>query len=64
MKENHNTFTVLFEKPETISFAFSIMKNIAETSALSRFPVELYCFIALGSTSSFCRLLKSIAINF
>ena len=63
MKENHSTFTVLFEKPKTVSFAFSIMKNIAETSALSRFPIEL-CFIALWSASSFCCLLKSIAINF
>ena len=63
MKENQSTFTVLFEKPKTVSFAFSIMKNIAETSALSRFPIEL-CFIALGSASSFCYLLKSIAINF
>ena len=46
-----------------IHFASSIMKNIFEPSALSRFPVKLICCIDFGLTSSFCCLLKSIAIN-
>ena len=52
MKINQNTLTVPFEKFETVSFASSIMKDIAEDSALSRFPVKLICWFAFGSTSS------------
>ena len=44
-------------------FASSIMKNIVEPSALSRFPVKYICYIAFGSASSFCCLFKSIAIH-
>ena len=31
MKENHNTFTVLFEKPETVSFAFNVIMSLIMT---------------------------------
>ena len=62
-KKNHNTLTVPFEKSQTVSFANSIMKNIVEPSALSRFPVKLICCIAFGPASSFYCLLKSVAIN-
>ena len=66
MKINQNTLTVPFEKFETVSFTSSIMKNIAEDSALSRFPVKLICWIAFGSTSSFVylNLLQLICSNF
>ena len=39
------------------------MKNIVEPSALSRFPIKLIFYTALGSASNFRCLLKSIAIN-
>ena len=52
--------TVSFEKFKTVSFAFSIMKNIA--AFFSGFPVKLICYIAFGSASSCC-LLKSITIS-
>ena len=63
MKWNHNTLTVPFEKSKTVSFASSIMKNIVESPTLSKFPVKLICWIAFGSASSFCCLLKSIAVH-
>ena len=44
--KNHNTLTLLFEKFKTVSFAPSIVKNIVEPSALSRFPVKLiFCML-------------------
>ena len=39
------------------------MKNIVKPFAQSRCPVKLICSIAFGSASSFCCLLKSVAIN-
>ena len=45
---------------EAVSLASSV--NIATLSS-SRFPVKLSFSIAFGSGSSFCCLLKSIAIN-
>ena len=62
-KINDNTLTVAFEKSRTGSFASSVMKNIVEHSAVSRFPVKLICCIALGSSSSFGCFLKSIPVN-
>ena len=59
----YKTFTVPCEKSKTVSFAFSIIKNIVAPSALSEFAVKLICWIALGSASRACCLLKSIAIN-
>ena len=61
--KNHNTLTVPFGKSKTVSFASSIMKNIVEHSALSRFPVKLICCNAFGSAYPFCCLLKSIPIK-
>ena len=58
-----NTLIVLFEKSKTVSFAPPIMKNIAEPFYLSRFSVKLIYYIAFGSASGFCCLLKSIAVN-
>ena len=49
-------------KSEMVPFASSVMKNVLLSS--SRFPVKLICCITSGSASSFCCLLKSIAINF
>ena len=46
-----------------VSFASSIMKNIAVFPFQSRFPVKLICSIAFVSTSSACCLLKSFAIT-
>ena len=37
--------------------------RIANESALFRFPVKLICCVAFGSASSFCCLLKLIAIS-
>ena len=59
VKQNYNTFTVPCEKSKIVSFASSIMKT---TSARSRFPVKLICFIAFGSASSAYCLLKSVAV--
>ena len=61
-KKNYNTFTVPCEKCKTVSFASSLMKNIAEPSTISRFRVKLICCIAFGSEISFRCLLKSVAI--
>ena len=58
----HNTFTFAYEKSKMVSFASSIMKNVAVFSSRPRFPVKLMYYIALGSVSSACRLLKSAAI--
>ena len=51
--------TLPFEK----IFRFFNNEKYCRTSALFRFPVKLICFIAFGSASSFCCLLKSIAIS-
>ena len=53
---------VPFEKPEIVSFASSIMKNVVAPSALSSFSGKLLCCIAFGSASVAYCLLKSIAI--
>ena len=58
-----NTLSVPFEKSKTVSFASSVIKNIVAPCALSRFPVKLNFRLAFGSSSVFCCLLKSIAIN-
>ena len=55
--------TVPFEKSKTVLFASSVMKYIVAPSALSRFPVNLICYFAFRSASSFCFLLKPITIN-
>ena len=47
------------EKSKIVSFPSSVMKNIVPL--FSRFPVKLICYIAFGSASSACFLLKSIA---
>ena len=60
---NLNTLTVLFEKSETVSFASSVMKNIVESSGLTRLLLKLICWIAFGSVSIIFSLLKSIAIS-
>ena len=57
-----NTFTVIFKKSNWVLFASSIMKNIVTLSS-SRFPVQLICVTLFRSASSFCCLLKSIAVN-
>ena len=60
MEHIYNTLTVPCEKSKMVSFASSIMKNIAAPAVQSRFPVKLICCIAFGSASSACCLLKSI----
>ena len=49
------------EKSKTVSFPFSIMKNIVAPPAWSKFPVKLICCIAFGLASSVYCLLKPIA---
>ena len=53
------------EKSVMVSFASSIMKNIVVLVIESRgsFSVKLICYIAFGSTSSACCVLKSIVID-
>ena len=58
----YKTFTVPSETFNTVSFASSIIKNIVVSPALSKFAVKLICWIALGSASRTCYLLKSVAI--
>ena len=62
IKYIYNTFTVPCEKSKTFSFASSRTKKIIVLFARSKFAVELICWIALGSTSNACCLLKYIAI--
>ena len=62
-KLNYKTFTIPCEKSKMFSIASSIIKNIVVPFALSRFPVKLIYYIAFGSVSSACCLLKSIAIS-
>ena len=57
-----NTLTVPCDKSKMISFTSSIMKNINLSLLPSRFRVKLVCYIAFGSASSACCLLKSISI--
>ena len=61
-KQNHNTLIVYFEKSKTVSVASLIMKYIPALSALFSVPVKV-SYIAFGLASSFCCLLKSIAIS-
>ena len=61
-KQYYNTFTVPSEKSKTVSFASSIVKNIVAPSPVSRFSLKLICWIAFGSRSSACYLLKSVPI--
>ena len=56
------TFTVPCENSKTVSFASSIIKNIVVFPGLSKFAVKFICWIAFGSESKACYLLKSIAI--
>ena len=63
MEHIHNTFTVPCENSKMVSFASSIMKNIAVFLAQSRFPVKVICCMAFPSASSICCLLKYIANN-
>ena len=64
LKENPlHTVTLPFQKPKTLSFASSVMKNIVEPSVLSRFLVKLTRCVIFVSTSNFCCLFESIAIN-
>ena len=62
-KQKYSTLTVPFEKSKIVSFAYSIIKKIAEPYALSRLPVKIICCINFGSASGFWCLLKSIAIK-
>ena len=61
-KEIYNTFTVPCEKYKIVSFDYLVMKNIVVFPALSKFPVKLIFWFALGSVSKSCCLRKSIAI--
>ena len=56
------TFTVPCEKSKTVYFASSIMKNIVVFPVLSKFAVKLIYWIALGSGSNACCLLKSTVV--
>ena len=58
----YNTFTVPCEKSKMVSFASSIMNNIVVFLSRSRFAVKLIFFIAVGSASSACCLLRSTAV--
>ena len=62
MEHIHNTLTVNCEKFKRVSFTSSIMRNIVAPSAQSRFPGDLIYWIAFGSASNACCLLKIIAI--
>ena len=59
----YKNYTVTCEKSKAVSFASSRMKNIVVIPAQSKFLVKLICWIALGSASRTCCLLKSISIN-
>ena len=61
-KLNYKTFTVPCEKSKTVSLVSSIIKSIFVFPALPRFAVKLICWIAYGSASRACCLLKSIAV--
>ena len=61
LKRNKIIITVLFEKSKIVSFTSSIIKNI--DVSFSIFLVKLIFCVAFGSASSFCCLLKSIAIS-
>ena len=52
----HNTFGILL-------WGKSKMKSTVAPTAQSKFPVKVICCIDLGSKSSACCLLKSIAIT-
>ena len=62
LKLLYNTFTVPYEQSKTVSFAYSIMKKIVVFPDLSKFAVKLIRWIALGSVSRACCLIKSFAI--
>ena len=49
-------------KIQNIFFASSIMKKVIVFPSQFRFPLKLICYIAFGSASSACFLLKSMAI--
>ena len=61
--ENHSTFTVAFTKPETVSFASSIVKNNVAPAAVFRFLSKLIYCVAFRSRSRFCCFLKTFTIN-
>lgn len=47
----YSTFTVPCEKSKTVSFTFSLTKNIVVFSACCRFHIKWICLIAFGSAS-------------
>ena len=57
----YNTHTVPCEKSIIVFFVSSLMKNI--TDFFSKLSIKFICFIAFGSASSACCLLKSVAIG-
>ena len=54
---------IFWRKYEIMSFTSSITKDITVFSVWSRFPVELFYCIALGSASTAFFLRKSIAMK-
>ena len=50
-------------KSKIVSFTSSILNKTIERSGRTRVPVNWICFIAFGSASSACCLLKSIVIT-
>ena len=60
LKQNKTALTVSWEKSKIVSFASLIMKNTNLLLIPLTFQVKLICCI--GSVSSACCLLKSIAI--
>ena len=63
-KKDYNIIAVPFENSETFSFASSIIKHTAVCSAWSRFAVKLLSYIAFGSASSACCLLKLLLLSY
>ena len=60
MEHIHNILTV--EKSKMVSFASSVMKNIAAFPGQFRFPVKSLCCIVFVTPSSPCCLLKPTAM--
>ena len=53
----------LCEKSKIVSLVSSFMTSIAVSPSHSKFSVQLICYIAFGSASSACCLLKSITVS-
>ena len=62
---NSQTFTFPCEKSKKVYFASSIIENIVVFPTLSKFPVKLICWIALGFASRvvYLNLLQSFYNN-